>query len=326
MELRHLRQAVALADHESFSKAAVALHLSQSALTRGIQALEEQVGSRLFDRVPSGVEPTNAGLLFLKRARSLLSQVEELEIEMGLSGPGDERSIRIAAGPYAAPIAVIPAISKLWEGGVKPRIEVDVTQWARAIRLVRQGRVEFAVAEDSELDPQGLELVKLQSHPAYAIVRKGHPLERSTSVGLGEVFKWPLAFVTGVPARLSSRFPKLTGGTPFTPGFRCEDLGLVNRLIATTDLVGLMPLCLIEEELESGKLSAVALKDRWMQTSFSVIRVRGAPIDEAAGDLIERIVEADRISAEKGRELAERYGCAMPGGRKTRSRIGSGAE
>lgn len=305
MELRLLRQAIALADHGSFSKAAVSLHLSQSALTRGIQALEQHVGVRLFERHHGGVEPTSAGALLLKRARSLLKQIGELEDEMGRSGPADERPVRIAAGPYAAPMVVVPAVSRAWQQECQPQVELEVTRWARAIRLVHQGRIDLAVAEDSELDAHGLEVTKLRTHRAHLVMRRGHPLEGEAVVGLEEAFRWPLAFVSGVPARLSSRFPRSDGRTPFTPAFRCEDLGLTKELLASSDLVALLPLCLIGGELEAGVLTAAPLREQWVETSFSIMRLNGQPAPSPVEELVGHLVEADRLAAERSEELAE---------------------
>lgn len=308
MELRHLRQAVAVSELGTFSRAAVSLNLSQSALTRGIQALEEQVGVRLFERNHDGVEPTSAGKLLLKRARSLLSQVEELEAEMGRSGRGSERPLRVAAGPYAAPLVVIPAIGCMWQRSTEPRIELEVTPWSRAIRLVRQGRADLAVAEDSEVDPHGLEITKLCKHPVFAVVRAGHSLDGSGELGLDEVFRWPLAFVAGVPVRLSSRLPRAASGAPFSPSFRCEDLGLAKKLVASTDLVALLPLGLIEEELTAGSMVAIPLRHRWMATSFSIMRLNGQDPSETVSEMARQIVEADQRASDMGEELADRLG------------------
>ena len=67
IEIRHLHHALALAEHRNFARAAEALHLSQPALTRSIQNLEEKMGLELFERRPKGVDPTDAGQLMLKR-------------------------------------------------------------------------------------------------------------------------------------------------------------------------------------------------------------------------------------------------------------------
>jgi LysR family transcriptional regulator, cyn operon transcriptional activator len=68
LELRQMRHLLALAEHGSFARAASALRLSQPALSRSVQTIEEQVGTRLFQRWASGVVPTDVGRLLIQRA------------------------------------------------------------------------------------------------------------------------------------------------------------------------------------------------------------------------------------------------------------------
>ena len=72
-DMRRLRHALALAEHRNFARAAAALHITQPALSRSIQALEEGMGVLLFDRSPRDVEPTAFGELVLRHARGLAS-------------------------------------------------------------------------------------------------------------------------------------------------------------------------------------------------------------------------------------------------------------
>lgn len=74
MDLRHLRAFAAIAESGSFSKAARHLRLSQPPLSRNIRQLEEEVGVKLFERNPSGVELTREGAVLLEKARSILGE------------------------------------------------------------------------------------------------------------------------------------------------------------------------------------------------------------------------------------------------------------
>jgi DNA-binding transcriptional LysR family regulator len=75
MELHHLRSVVAIADHGSFTDAAVALHVSQPALSHAVARLEHELGLRLFDRSSRVVRLTAAGKAFLGPARRALAEV-----------------------------------------------------------------------------------------------------------------------------------------------------------------------------------------------------------------------------------------------------------
>lgn len=78
MELRHLEHFVAVAEDGSFTRAARRLSYVQSALSVSVQALERELGVRLFDRTTHRVEPTAAGEALLPAARRVLGGVEEI--------------------------------------------------------------------------------------------------------------------------------------------------------------------------------------------------------------------------------------------------------
>ncbi|NYH22367.1 LysR family transcriptional regulator [Paraburkholderia bryophila] len=72
MSVRRLNHVVALAEEGSFARAAERVHLSQPALSRSIQAIEDELGLRLFDRAARGVAVTQAGKTIVERARRVL--------------------------------------------------------------------------------------------------------------------------------------------------------------------------------------------------------------------------------------------------------------
>ncbi|MBK6454221.1 MAG: LysR family transcriptional regulator [Proteobacteria bacterium] len=82
LELRHMRHVIALDEHGSFARAATALGLSQSALSRSIQSVEREIGSSLFVRTASGVEPTDSGRVFVARIRQIAQLTDDLDRDL----------------------------------------------------------------------------------------------------------------------------------------------------------------------------------------------------------------------------------------------------
>ena len=76
MELRQLNYFIAISDAKSFTRAAEKLYVSQPALTGQINALENELGMKLFDRTNKSVQLTPAGEVFYKHATQVLSEVE----------------------------------------------------------------------------------------------------------------------------------------------------------------------------------------------------------------------------------------------------------
>jgi DNA-binding transcriptional LysR family regulator len=109
MELRHLRYFQALAEELNFSRAADRMHIVQSALSRQIAALEQELGVRLFDRTSRGVQLTPAGRALKDRVESILPTLDEALDITRLTASGDIG--RLEVGFIAAAMwSVLPAI------------------------------------------------------------------------------------------------------------------------------------------------------------------------------------------------------------------------
>src|ERR1043165_104217 len=77
MELRHLRYFVGVGEEQHYNRAAQRLGVAQRALSRQVQDLEEEIGFKLFDRLPRGVKLSAAGKCFLDDARRILQQIND---------------------------------------------------------------------------------------------------------------------------------------------------------------------------------------------------------------------------------------------------------
>ncbi len=82
MDFHHLKYFVEVADKKSFSKAARTLHISQSAISRTIKALEEELGVVLFMRNAKAVELTDAGTIFLSTPNASSSCLKHLKTDL----------------------------------------------------------------------------------------------------------------------------------------------------------------------------------------------------------------------------------------------------
>src|SRR4051812_19912794 len=102
MELRHFRYFLAVAEELNFHRAARRLHLAQPALSRQIQDLEEELGARLFDRLPRGVQLTKAGEAYVEHVRKILSDVDEANAHIKQVQQGEVGTLRIGFNDVAS--------------------------------------------------------------------------------------------------------------------------------------------------------------------------------------------------------------------------------
>ncbi|MGD9925442.1 MAG: LysR family transcriptional regulator [Pseudorhodoplanes sp.] len=95
MEIRHLRYVIVVAEHGSFRRAAKAIGVQESTISRRIRDLEDEIGAALFIRHHRGVDLTYAGERFLSRARKAITQIGYAAKDVGAIGRGEEGVVRI---------------------------------------------------------------------------------------------------------------------------------------------------------------------------------------------------------------------------------------
>jgi len=309
IELRHLTHALALAEYRNFARAAKALHMSQPALTRNIQALEERMGLPLFERTRSGVEPTDAGQLLLKRAEAILSQTDDLMREIGGLGTGVQGGgLWVTAGPYPAGMIVGPAVASMLRKWPELHFNIVVDNWVDAIRKLRDRRVDFAICEASEVKGGDLESLPLARHQGSPVVRRGHPLLDAGEPTLKKILEWPVVFTARLPPRvLSKMVPAARLKSGFDPAVHCEDNGLVKALVQGSDLVGFFTYAMVEDELSSGRMVALQADEPWLTTGFALFHLKDRALSQVAVEFICEIQRADEQVAVKNQALERTF-------------------
>lgn len=177
MDLRKLRHVVVLAEERHFGRAADRLGVTQSALTRSIQATEAELDLRLFDRGREGVHLTRAGAVLLDDARLVLGQMDMLERDMALLSKGTIGEVHCGFGPMVAALILADALGKIARDHPALRIRTSLGDVAELQALLLEGELDFAVLalplveSRTELSFKRLGQVRLAP-----VVRRGHPL------------------------------------------------------------------------------------------------------------------------------------------------------
>jgi DNA-binding transcriptional LysR family regulator len=195
MELRHLRYFVAIAEERSITRAAERLWIAQPGLSTQVRRLEAELGVELFHRHTRGVDLTDAGELFLERARAALAAADDAgrtgrDLQAGLVG-----SVRIgvaAETPAGATASLLAAF-----GQDRPDVEVTVIEsYAGALmRELRDARLDAVVAA-AELGSAEMRAVRLGAEPWVVLAAPGHRLATPGPLEAGELQDEPVV-VTG---------------------------------------------------------------------------------------------------------------------------------
>jgi DNA-binding transcriptional LysR family regulator len=196
MELRQLRQFVALADELHFTRAAARVGISQPALSLQIRQLEDELGVSLFRRTRRRVELTAAGEVLLTEARRMLSQ---MDWAVGAARRAEHGEVgRLALGFVGpATYSVLPPILRAFHERF-PDVELDVDELNTGQQLpaIREGRLQLGFLRPPlPADSAGLVIEPVLQEAVVVALQRGHPLAGDARVRLSDLAEEPLLIV-----------------------------------------------------------------------------------------------------------------------------------
>jgi LysR family cyn operon transcriptional activator len=194
MELRHLRYFSALAGSLSFTRAAERVHVTQSTLSHQIRQLEDELGTRLFDRVGKRVTLTDAGETFLAYALRALQEIDQGVGALKESSADLAGSVRVGA-THSFNLGFIPECVAIFMQR-HPTVHMTVQELAAdsIVSKVSAGELDLGIT----YRPSGLsELVfePLYNEEMVLVVGKNHPLYKRKRVRMVELHRQPIALL-----------------------------------------------------------------------------------------------------------------------------------
>jgi DNA-binding transcriptional LysR family regulator len=223
MDLRQLRQFVAVAEERSFRRAAERLHVSQPPLSVAVQRLEADIGVQLLERSRQGVRLTVAGEVFLEEARRTLATAA-LSVEMAQrAATGKTGTLRLSFVPSAG-IDVVPRLLRKYRDGhpgVKLMLRPETT--SHQLAALAEGNVDVGIVVPPLHEGRHLRLEPFCEREIVLAVPGSHPLAAAQRVQLRRLASE--AFV-GLPLREGPGFESVVAAA-------CGECGFVPRLVET---------------------------------------------------------------------------------------------
>ena len=145
LDSRQLRAFTVLARTGSFTRTAQELHLTQSAISYAMKALEEEIGCRLLDRVGKSVVLTQAGEQLLARAEKILDEMNAARLELSHLGKWGSSRLRIGASTTACQYVLPAVLREFKESFPRCAISIEPGDTPEAIASLRAHRIDLAV-------------------------------------------------------------------------------------------------------------------------------------------------------------------------------------
>jgi DNA-binding transcriptional LysR family regulator len=183
-----LRYFVAVAEELSFTRAAARLYVAQQALSAQVRQLERELGVQLLERTTRRIQLTEAGVVFLRHARSLLAAADAAVDETRRAVGAGRLRIGFMAG--AALELTHPIIAEF--DRLHPRVSVELHEH-RVDQLaagVREGNIDVALIR-APFTSDGLLYEVLAEEPRAITLPVGHPLTRKRTVSMPDIAGLP---------------------------------------------------------------------------------------------------------------------------------------
>lgn len=281
MDIAKLRHVSALARHRSYTRAADALGITQSALTRSIQSVEKDLSLRLFDRGRRGVIATAAGLRFASEADDVLQRLRTLERNMSLLARNEIGDVAFGMGPLPASIILPELLSRAARSRGGVRIRTAVGSAIDLLKSLQDDELEFVVVSRR--------MVQHSTHHSIVaslgwvelavLVRPAHPLA-GRRVSDRDLARFPV--VGGSPAdKLGVRKEGA-----YAPTIMCDNYEALRKVTLESDALWIAARCLARGELVPLKGPSIAKPNELV-----VVAATGRTLSPIAEKLIEECRE-----------------------------------
>ncbi len=279
LEIRHLRALLAIRDSGSLAQAAARLHLTQSALSHQIKALEHHYGGRLFQRKSKPVHFTSAGQRLLALAEQMVGQIREAESDLARLQSGQTGRLSIAIECHSCFEWLMPSMNAFREHW--PEVEMDLSAGFNfdSLPALLKGGIDLVITSDQQSLP-GVLFEPLFGYQALLVMANDHPLTARTWIEPQDLAGETLITYPVPRNRLDifKRFLEPAGVEP--AGLRTTELTLMMaQLVASRRGVAALPNWVMEEYLKHDYIAARPLgREGLWGTLYAALRASDAAI------------------------------------------------
>ena len=274
MTLVQLRHFLELANLGSFSKASAKLFLTQPALSRSIQSLEEELGQALFDRIGRKSELTPYGRHIVGQARELVEGANNLKQSGRQLLDGQSGSVTLGLGSGPGALLMTPLLAFMASQYPKAHLQISRGATATLVQALRDRSVDALVLDIRSLTPANDLIVEtLCEMPGAFMCRKGHPLTKARQVTLKMVQAYSVAStpLSDEVARILVDRYGPDAHPDVMVNLRCEEISSLLDVARSTDAVAFAVRSLAPDMVElkmspqlnaSAKFGWVSLRSR----------------------------------------------------------------
>jgi DNA-binding transcriptional LysR family regulator len=278
----------------SIRAAAQHLRIAQSAVSRQVQSLEDEVGTKLFERSRRGVQLTQAGMLLRDYVQEASFQAERLRSELDALQNLRRGTVRLHVMESAVPHLVPSAIADFRRDHPGIAFSVVVAGSAQVLQAVKEGETDIGVAFGRSAVPE-LQVKGRVAEPLCAVMRADHPLATLPRVTVKQTLQWPIGVpLTGGGTTALLNAALAAGGMRLTPALETNSIDLLRRFALAGDGITFLARLMVASDSPDRRLAVIPVDDAAMaQSHVEVVTLRGRTLPLAAeaftGYLVRRL-------------------------------------
>ncbi len=239
MEIDQLRYFLGAAERGSFTRAAEALNISQPALSRSIQKLEDELGQPVFERKTRSIVLTEAGTLLQSRAQQILSLIEDTKAE--ITDDGESGRIRIGAIPTVAPYFLPQILKQFSESFPAANLIVQENTTDQLLKSCTQGEIDLAILA-LPVPVKYLEVEELFEEELLLVLPLEHSLVKKKAINLADIAALPFVLLDEAHCLSDNiiSFCRQKSVQPVSVG-RTSQLTMVQELVSLSHGISMIP-------------------------------------------------------------------------------------
>lgn len=239
MDLDQLRYFLRIAERQGFTRAAEDLGISQPALSRSIQKLEEELGQPVFERLSRSVSLTDAGALLQSRAQQVLTIIDDTKAE--ITDDGQSGRLRIGAIPTIAPYFLPKVLKRFSTEFPKSTLIVHENTTDNLLKCCTQGEIDLAILA-LPVPARYLEIEELFEEELLLVLPPDHALAKKEKIRPRDVEHYPFVLLDEVHC-LTSNIVSYCRQRSFQPVAveRTSQLAMVQELVSLSHGVSMIP-------------------------------------------------------------------------------------
>jgi LysR family transcriptional regulator for metE and metH len=280
LELRHLRSLLAIRNGGSLSAAAPQVHLTQSALSHQIKALETYFGAPLFFRNQRPMKPTPAGERLIRLAEDILPSVYATEEALKQAGRGTRGRLHMVIECHSCFQWLMPTLEQY--RGQWPEVELDFSLGFsfHPLPALYRGDIDLVVTADPEEDYGGLQFAPLFRYKVQLLLPREHPLAEKSFVEPADLADETVISYPVCRSKLDLFRDFLVPAGIEPAAVRTSELtALLVQLVASGRGVAALPNWAVAEFLEGGSLTTLPLGSQGLwSTLYAATRAEDAEL------------------------------------------------